>query len=39
MTNSIEKENWLKIKKKLKLMGEPEKVFKKTAIIKNMFNS
>jgi ribosome biogenesis protein BMS1 len=27
------------IKKKLKLIGEPDKVFKKTAIIKNMFNS
>ena len=27
------------IKKKLKLIGEPDKVFKKTAVIKNMFNS
>lgn len=27
------------IKKKLKLIGEPDKVYKKTAIIKNMFNS
>lgn len=27
------------IQKKLKLIGEPEQIFKKTAIIKNMFNS
>lgn len=27
------------IKKKLKLIGEPVKIFKKTALIKNMFNS
>lgn len=27
------------IKKKLKLIGEPTKIFKKTALIKNMFNS
>lgn len=28
-----------KIKKKLKLVGEPFKIFKKTALIKGMFNS
>jgi ribosome biogenesis protein BMS1 len=27
------------LKKKLKLIGEPVKIFKKTAFIKNMFNS